>query len=66
MATEAALLDTLSCISEVAEVHSSVLFDLLVMLAMVFGAVAPDSPLERQRMVGEMTLTRVVIRSRRS
>ena len=48
MVTEVALLDTLSCILEVAEVHSSVLFDLLVVLAMVFGAVAPGSPLERQ------------------
>ena len=48
MATEATLLDMSSCISEVAEVHLSVLFDLLVMLAMVFGTVAPGSPLERQ------------------
>ena len=44
MATEAMLLDTPSCIPEVAEVHSSVLFDLLVMLAMEFDAVAPSSP----------------------
>ena len=66
MVTEATLLDTSSCIPEVAEVHSSVLFDLLVMLAMVFGAVAPGSPLERQRLVGEIALTGVVIRSRRS
>ena len=48
MATEATLLDTPSCILEVTEVHSSVLFDLLVVLAMVFGAVSPSSPLERQ------------------
>ena len=48
MVTEATLLDTPSCIPEVAEVHSSVLFDLLVMLAMVFGVVAPGYPLERQ------------------
>ena len=48
MVTEATLLDTPSCIPEVAEVHSSVLFDLLVVLAIVFSAVAPDSPLERQ------------------
>ena len=47
MATEATLLDTPSCISEVAEVHSSILFDLLVVLAMVFGMVALGSPLER-------------------
>ena len=43
-ATEVTLLDTPSCIPEVAEVHSSVLFDLLVVLAMVFGAMAPGSP----------------------
>ena len=45
MATEATLLDTPSSVPEVAEVHSSVLFDLLVVLAMVFRAVAPGSPL---------------------
>ena len=44
MATEATLLDTPSCIPEVAKVHSSVLFDLLVVLAMVFGVVAPAPP----------------------
>ena len=63
MATEATLLDTLSCIPEVAEVHSSVLLDLLVVLAMMFGVVAPVSPLERKRLVGEMTLTGTVIGS---
>ena len=47
MATEATLLDTSSCIPKVTEVHSSVLFDLLVVLAMVLGAMAPGSPLER-------------------
>ena len=47
MATEAMLLDTPSCIPKVAEVHSSVLFDLLVMLAMMLGSVAPGSPLGR-------------------
>ena len=48
MATKMTLLDTPSCILEVAEVHSSVLFDLLVMLVMVFDVVAPSSLLERQ------------------
>ena len=48
MATEAMLLDTSSFIPKVAEVHSSVLFDLLVMLVMVFSAVALAPPLERQ------------------
>jgi len=47
MATEATLLDTPSCILEVAEVHSSALFDLSVMLVKVFGVVAPSSPLDR-------------------
>ena len=47
MATEATLLDTPSCIPKVTEVHSSVLFDLLVVLAMMLGAVVPVSPLER-------------------
>ena len=39
MATEAMLLDTPSRIPEITEVHLSVLFDLLVVLAMVLGAV---------------------------
>ena len=47
MATEVTLLDMSSHIPKVAEMHSSVLFDLLVMLAMVFGAMPPASPLER-------------------
>ena len=66
MATEATLLNTPSCILEVAEVHSSILFDLLVVLVMVFGAVTPGSPLERQRLVSEMALIGAVIGSRRS
>ena len=66
MATEATLLDTPSCIPRVAEVHSSVLFDLLVVLVMVFDAMPPGSPLERQRLVGETALTGVAIGSRRS
>ena len=48
MATEVVFVDTSLCILEIVEVHSNVLFDLLVVLAMVFGAVAPGSPLERQ------------------
>ena len=48
MATKAAFINKSSCILEIVEVHSNVLFDLLVVLAMVFGAVAPGSPLERQ------------------
>jgi len=63
MATEATLLDMPSCIPEVAEVHSSVLFDLLVVLAMVFGTVASGSPLKRQRLISEMALTGAAIGS---
>ena len=48
MVTKTMLLDTPSCIPEITEVHSSVLFDLLVVLAMVFGVVSLGSPLERQ------------------
>jgi len=44
MATEAALVDTSSCVFEIIEVHSDVLVDLLVVLAKVFDAVAPSSP----------------------
>ena len=47
MASKATLLDTPSRIPEVAEMYSSILFDLLVVLAMVFGAMPPGSPLER-------------------
>ena len=46
MVTEAAFIDTSSCISEIVEVHSDVLVDLLVMLAKVFDVVAPSSHLE--------------------
>ena len=44
MATEATLLDTPLCIPKVTEVHSSVLFNLLVVLAMMLGSVPPGSP----------------------
>ena len=44
MAPETTLIDTLSCILKVTEVHSSVLFDLLVVVAMMLSAVAPGSP----------------------
>ena len=46
MATKAAFINTSSCITEIVEVHSDVLVDLLVMLAVMFGAVAPSSALE--------------------
>ena len=47
MAPEAMLIDTPSCIPKVTEVHSGVLFDLLVVLAMMLGVVASNSPLGR-------------------
>ena len=43
MATEATFLDTSLCIPEVAEVHSDVPVNPLVMLAKVFNAIAPSS-----------------------
>ena len=46
MATEAAFVDTSPCISEIVEVHSDVLVDLLVGLAVMFNVVAPSSTLE--------------------
>ena len=59
MVTKAVLVDMSSCVSEIIEVHSDVLVDLLVMLAKVFDAVAPSSPLEGLSivavLVGEMT-----------
>ena len=65
MATEAVLVDTSSCVSEIIEVHSDVLVDLLVVLAKVFDVVAPRSALEGlsvvAMLVGEMTWA--VIRS---
>ena len=45
MATEAAFVDTSSCILEIIEVHSDVLVDLLVGLTVMFNAVAPSSAL---------------------
>ena len=46
MATEAAFIDMSSCISDIVEVHSDVLVDLLVGLAVMFNAVAHSSSLE--------------------
>ena len=63
MATEAALVDTSSCVSEIIEVHSNVLVNLLVVLAKVFDAVAPRFPLEGLPivavLVGEATWTAI-------
>ena len=63
MATEASLVDTSSCISEIIEVHSDVLVDLLVMLAVMFDVVAPSSTLEGLPvvvvLVGEATLAAI-------
>ena len=46
MVTKAAFVDMSSRISEIVEVHLDVLVDLLVVLAVVFIAVAPSSTLE--------------------
>ena len=47
MVPETSLVNTPSCIPKVAKVHSGVLFDLLVVLAMMLGVVASTSPLGR-------------------
>ena len=46
MATEATLVDTSSCVSDIIKMHSDILVDLLVVLVRVFDVVAPSSPLE--------------------
>ena len=46
MAIETAFIDTSSCISEIVEVHSDILVDLLVGLVVMFNAVAPSSALK--------------------
>ena len=59
MVTEAAFVDTSSRILEIVEVHSDVLIDLLVVLAVMFDAVGPSSVLEELPvvavLVGEAT-----------
>ena len=63
MVTEAAFVDTSSCISEIVEAHSNVLVDLLVMLAVMFNAVVPCSAQEGLSivavLVGEATLAAI-------
>ena len=63
MATKASFIDTSSCILEIVEVHLDVLVDLLVMLAVMFNAVAPSSTLEGLPvvavLVGEATLAAI-------
>ena len=59
LATETASVDTSSRILEIVEVHSDVLVDLLVRLAVMFNAVAPSLALEGlpvvTTLVGEAT-----------
>ena len=59
MVTETAFVDASSCISKIVEVHSDVLVDLLIALAVMFNAVAPRSTLEGlpvvAALVGEAT-----------
>ena len=63
MATEVVFINTSSCISEIVEVHSDILVDLLVVLAVMFNAVAPSSALEElpivEVLVGEATLAAI-------
>ena len=63
MVTEAAFVDTSSCISEIVEVHSDVLVDLMVVLVVMFSAVAPSFALEELPvvvvLVGEATLAMI-------
>ena len=63
MVTKTAFVHTSSCISKIIEVHPDVLVDLLVVLAVRFGAVAPSSALEGLPiiavLVGEMTLAAI-------
>ena len=62
-----ALVDTSSRVSKIVEVDLDVLVDLLVVLARVFDAVAPSSPLEGLSIVavlaGKTTLARAAIGS---
>ena len=64
--TETALIDMSSRISEIVEVHSDVLVNLLVMLARVFDTVAPSCPLEGLSIVAMLVdeATWAAIRSR--
>ena len=63
MVTEVAFVDTSLCISEIVEVHSDVLVDLLVRMALMFNVVAPSSALEGLPviavLVGEATLAMI-------
>ena len=63
MVTKAAFVDMSSCISKIVEVHSDVLVDLLIALAVMFNAVAPRSTLEGLPvvvvLVGETTLAAI-------
>ena len=65
MATKAEFVDMSSCISKIVEVHSDVLVDLLVVLALIFDAVAPSSTLEGLPVVAVLVgeATWVAIRS---
>jgi len=45
MATKSAFVNAPSCISTIVEMHPDVLVDLLVMLAVMFGAITPSSTL---------------------
>ena len=63
MVTEMTFVDMSSCISEIVEVHSDVLVDLLVVLVVMFDVVAPSSAMEELPiiavLVSEATLTAI-------
>ena len=63
MAIKVAFIDMSSCILEIVEVHSDILVDLLVVLVVMFDAVAPSSALEGLPivvvLVGEATLATI-------
>ena len=63
MATESAFIDAPLCISTIIEMHPDVLVNLLVMLAVMFGVIAPSSTLGGLPiiavLVGEVTLAAI-------
>ena len=65
MGTKAEFVDTSSFIMEIVEVHSDILVDLLVVLVVMFNAVAPSFALEGLPVVAVLVdeATRVVIGS---
>ena len=63
MATESVFIDAPSCISTIVEMHPDVLVDLLAVLVVIFGVIAPSSTLGGMPiiavLVGEATLAAI-------